>query len=113
MGLERVIYFLNLEGIDLGTYPAPQLYQGTIGDIKADAYKLVKSLRDQGLTVETDYLDKSVKAQMKYANKLGAEFVIILGEDEMASGKVKIKKMADGTEQEISIDDIYTAVAGS
>ena len=111
MGLERVMYFLDLEGIDLGTYPAPQLYLGTIGNIRAEAYKIVKSLRDKGLTVETDYLDKSVKAQMKYANKLGAEYVIILGEDELATGKVKIKKMSDGTEQEISIDGIYGAVS--
>ena len=113
MGLERVMYFLDLEGIDLGAYPAPQLYLGTIGDIKAEAYKLVKSLRDAGLTVETDYLDKSVKAQMKYANKLGAEYVIIMGEDELKSGKVNLKKMSDGTEQEISIDEIAAAVSSA
>ena len=110
MGLERVMYFLNLENIDLGNAPAPKLYLGIIGDIKSEAYKVVKKLRDAGLTVETDYLDKSVKAQMKYANKIGAEYVVILGENELENGIVKVKNMSDGSEQEIAIDQIADAL---
>ena len=110
MGLERVIYFLNLEQIDLGQAPAPKLYLGVIGNIKSQAYKVVKSLRDQGITVETDYLDRSVKAQMKYANKIGAEYSLILGEDELKNGVVKVKNMKEGTGQEVSIDQIAGAL---
>ena len=99
-----------MENIDLGRYPGPELYLGMIGDVKADAFKLVNSLRNEGLVVETDYLDRSVKAQMKYANKTGAEYVIILGEDELAGGKVKIKHMSDGDEKEISIDEIAETI---
>ena len=110
MGLERILYFLDLEHIDLGAEPAPDLYLGVIGDIRSKAYAIVKDLRDKGFIVETDYLDKSVKAQMKYANKIKARYVVILGEDEIAGGKVKVKNMNDGSETETDIDRIAEVI---
>ena len=106
LGLERILYFLDLQEIDLGEEPAPDLYSGILGDIKSEGYKIVKALRDKGLTVETDYLDRSVKAQMKYANKIGARYTVILGGDELARGTVKVKNMDDGSEQECAIGQI-------
>lgn len=106
MGLERILYFLDLEGIDLGKAAPPDLYVGMMGDVKAPAYRVISELRGAGLSVETDYMDKSVKAQMKYANKIGARYVVIIGEDELKSGVVKIKNMSDGSETECSIDSI-------
>ena len=106
LGLERILYFLDLQEIDLGEEPAPDLYFGILGDIKSEGYKIVKALRDKGLTVETDYLDRSVKAQMKYANKIGARYTVILGGDELARGTVKVKNMDDGSEQECAIGQI-------
>lgn len=110
MGLERVLYFLELEGIDFGKVKEPDLYLGFMNDVKAKAYKVIDSLRKSGLCVETDYLDKSVKAQMKYANKINAPYVVILGENELATGNVKIKNMAEGTEIEAAIDDIASII---
>ena len=110
LGLERILYFLDLQKVELGEEPVPDLYLGIIGDIKSEGYKIVKSLRDQGLKVETDYLDRSVKAQMKYANKIGARYTVILGEDELARGTVKVKDMADGSEQETAISEIAGAI---
>ena len=106
MGLERLIYFLDKQGVQLAEMIYPDLYVGTIGDVKAKAYKIVQDLRNQGLIVETDYLDKSVKAQMKYANKINAAYVVILGEDEISTGKVKLKDMETGQEKECEIKDI-------
>lgn len=110
MGLERVLYFLNLEGIDIGGVTPPQLYIAMMPDVKLEGYKLINSLRIQGISVETDYMGKSVKAQMKYANKIHAPYVIVLGADEIASGKVRIKNMEDGSETETSIDAIADIV---
>jgi len=110
LGLERILYFLDLQEVDLGEEPAPDLYFGILGDIKSEGYKIVKSLRDKGLTVETDYLDRSVKAQMKYANKIGAKYTVILGGDELARGTVKVKNMEDGSEQECGIDQIAEVI---
>ena len=110
MGLERILYFLNLEGIDIGGVTPPQLYIAMMPDVKVEGYKLINKLRIQGISVETDYMGKSVKAQMKYANKIHAPYVIVLGADEIASGKVRIKNMEDGSETEASIDAIADIV---
>lgn len=110
MGLERVLYFLNLEGIDIGGVTPPALYVAMMPDVKVEGYKLINSLRQQGISVETDYMGKSVKAQMKYANKIHAPYVVVLGADEIASGKVRIKNMEDGSETECAIDQIVDIV---
>lgn len=110
MGLERILYFLELEGVDLGGVNPPDLYLGFMGGVKARAFQIIDALRKQGISVETDYLDRSIKAQMKYANKINAPYVVILGEDEIASGKVKVKNMADGSEVETSVDNIAAAI---
>lgn len=110
MGLERILYFLELEGVDLGGVNPPDLYLGFMGGVKARAFQIIDALRKQGISVETDYLDRSIKAQMKYANKINAPYVVILGDDEIASGKVKVKNMADGSEVETSVDNIAAVI---
>ncbi|MCR5321797.1 MAG: histidine--tRNA ligase [Lachnospiraceae bacterium] len=104
-GIERIIYFLEKEGVELVKDECPKLYVGLLGnETKAVGYKLVKSLRDAGITTETDYMDRSAKAQMKYANKLGVNYVIMLGSNEIETGMAKLKNMQDGTEEEIKLD---------
>ena len=110
MGLERILYFLDLEGIDIGGVQPPDLYVAMMKDVQTEGFRIVNALRQQGISVETDYLDKSIKAQMKYANKIHAPFVVVLGADEIANGKVRLKKMADGSEVETAIDGIAEAI---
>ncbi|MGI6072974.1 MAG: histidine--tRNA ligase [Lachnospiraceae bacterium] len=112
MGLERILYFLELEGIDLGGVAPPDLYVGFMNDVRNDACRIISRLRQQGICVETDYLGKSVKAQMKYANKLRAPFVVILGRDEIDSDSVRVKNMADGSEIQCSVDAIANVIRG-
>lgn len=110
MGLERILYFLGLEGIDFGGVTPPDVYIGMIGDVKTEVFKIVSDLREQGARCETDYLGKSVKAQMKYANKINAPYVVMIGEDEIRSGTVRVKDMSDGTETGCSIDSIFNII---
>lgn len=107
MGIERIIYFLEKEGIELEPEPAIELYVGILGkEAKAAAYELVNTLRNAGLVVETDYMDRSTKAQMKYANKIGAKNVVILGSDELTKNMVRIKNMENGEQTEIALNKI-------
>nr|WP_291579140.1 His/Gly/Thr/Pro-type tRNA ligase C-terminal domain-containing protein [Clostridium sp. UBA6640] len=73
---------------------------------KLEAVRLVHKLRQQGLKCDCDHLEKSVKAQMKYANKISANFTGILGEDEVKNRSFKLKNMSDGSQFEVSLDKI-------
>lgn len=107
MGIERILYFLEKEGVDLDPEPSVELYVGTLGkDAKAAAYRLVNQLRATGVIVETDYMDRSVKAQMKYANKIGAKNTVIIGADEIEKGKAVLKNMDTHEQTELEFEKI-------
>lgn len=106
-GIERIINELAAEGVELASEPEVSLYVGTLGkEAKASAYKLVQKLRAAGVIVETDYMDRSVKAQMKYANKIGAKNTVIIGADELANNKANVKNMVTGEQVEVALDKI-------
>lgn len=107
MGIERILYFLEKEQVVLPEEPKADLYVGIMGkQARAAAYKIVDRLRMAGRIVETDFMDRSVKAQMKYANKLGAKNTLILGEDELATGKGRIKNMETGEQTDVILQEI-------
>lgn len=105
MGIERLIYFLDEEGVELPIESRPDIYIGILGAAaKAKAFELVCKLRNEGFIVETDYLSRSVKAQMKYANKIGAKNTVIIGENELEQNQARVKNMETGEQTEIALD---------
>jgi histidyl-tRNA synthetase len=107
MGIERILYFLEKENVELEPKKSVQLYVGILGkEAKAKAYKLVNEVRSSGIVVETDYMDRSVKAQMKYANKLGAKYTVIIGTQELEDNKTRVNDMEDGEQIELALDQI-------
>jgi histidyl-tRNA synthetase len=107
MGIERIRYFLDKEGVTLEPEEPVALYVGILGkEAKAKAYSIVNNLRNSGIVVETDYMDRSVKAQMKYANKIGAKYTVIIGENEINENSANVKCMEDGEQTKISLDEI-------
>lgn len=107
MGIERILYFLEKEEVMLPPEETVSLYVGILGaEAKAAAFELVTKLRNAGVITETDYMDRSVKAQMKYANKIGAKNTVILGADELANGVARVKNMESGEQTELSLDEI-------
>ena len=107
MGIERILYFLEKEGVELPSMDTPDLYVGILGEeAKAKAYKLVNEIRSHGLIVETDYMDRSVKAQMKYANKIHAKNTLIIGDNELAENKGRLKNMETGEQTDVTLDTI-------
>lgn len=104
MGIERILYFLEQEGVELPALETPDLYVGILGeDARAKAYRLVNEIRSHGLIVETDYMERSVKAQMKYANKIGAKKAVIIGADELERGTARVKDMENGEQTEVEL----------
>lgn len=113
MGLERILYFLEKEGVELEPEEPVSLYVGILGkEAKAKAYKLVNDLRNDGVIVETDYMDRSVKAQMKYANKIHAKYTVIIGENEIYENSAVIKDMETGEQTRVSFDEIVSFIKG-
>ena len=107
MGIERILYFLEREGVELPPQDPVALYVGILGkDAKARAYKLVNEIRSHGVIVETDYMDRSVKAQMKYANKIGAKKTVIIGSEELENNLAHVKDMETGEQTEVALDQI-------
>lgn len=105
MGIERLLEVIKRLGIDLPKMQGPDLYIGNYGEKAFDkAYELATVLRSKGFCVELDCMDRSVKAQMKYANKLNAKKVLILGEDELEKNEAKIKDMLTGEEKPVVPD---------
>jgi histidyl-tRNA synthetase len=93
VGLERLLLAVGWEA------PAPSLdafVVTTSPAYTAEAAKLAQQLRQAGLTADMDYMNRGLKAQMKYAGKIGAQFVFLLGEDEVRQEQVTIKTMATG-----------------
>lgn len=107
LGLERLIMTLEQEGIEIPNEGYIDLYIGSRGDkAKMEAFVLAKKLRELGIKTEINHMGRSVKAEMKYANKIGALYTTILGDDELENKTLKLKRMSDGEQFEAGIDNI-------
>ena len=73
-------------------------------DAKKLAWKIASQRRREGVAVEVDSMGRSMKSQFKYADKLSVPAVLVLGEEEILSGKAKLRKMADGAEREYDLN---------
>lgn len=101
IGTERVLLALQALDIPLSAGPSPDLFIISTDEARREAFKMLMNLRKAGLSAEMDYGLRTFKGQMKLAGKMGAAFVIILGEQELAKGMVSIKSMADGEQTEV------------
>ena len=106
-GIERLLLVLENSGVEIPQKDRLEIYIAPMGEeAKIKAFEIVNGLRKRGIIAETDHMDRGIKAQFKYADKIGAEFVGVIGSDELARGVVKIKNMADGTESEVAFDNV-------
>ncbi len=109
MGLERILMLMEAKGIEIKE-PAPcKLFVATLGDeAYKKAFQIVSALRQKGVHADLDHMDRSIKAQFKYSDKIKAEYVATIGESELNEGFVTLKKMSDGSTEKIAIDDLLT-----
>lgn len=107
MGIERIMLLLEAQGTELPKPDYCDLYIATMGEnAGVAATGICELLRKDGFKVQTDICGRGLKAQMKFADKTGASFTMVLGDNECESGNAKIKNMQSGEETEIRLDEI-------
>ncbi len=107
MGMERLLMLMEAQGIEFPPEAKCDLYIASMGEnATLKASQIASDVRGNGMHAQFDIVGRSVKAQMKYANKIGAAYTVVLGDSEIEAGVAKVKNMADGSETEMNIDDI-------
>ena len=106
MGVERVLMLLEQSGVEI---PEPRHYDVYVAALGAQAripaLKLTTDLRRAGVKTETDHAGRSLKAQFKHADKVGAPYILIVGGDELARGTVRLRNMQTKEETEIPLEN--------
>lgn len=107
MGLERILLTLEEQGVVLPTQAKTQIFLAALGE---EAQKigagLAQELRKAGVIVERDYLGRSLKAQLKAANRLQTAITVILGEEELAKGAAVVRKMQEGRQKVVPLPEL-------
>ena len=108
MGLERLLMVMDAQGINIPDDDKCALYIATMGDdAKVKAFELLRRVRECGLIAETDVVGRGLRAQMKYADKIGAKYSLVLGDNELNENKAKVKNMETGEQTELALDDSF------
>ena len=109
-GIERMLLVMEAEGVSIPKPQGPSMFIAVLGgNADIPAQKLTHDLRKLGISAQRDLASRGLKAQMKYANKIGAKYSAVLGDDELSAGVVKIKNMDTGEETACSTDAISIA----
>jgi len=106
MGITRLILALRARELDKIEVKAPKLYVAALGERAAlAALAIVEKQRQKGEIAECDIVGRSLKAQMKYANKIGAEYTLIIGDSEIDAGRAQLRNMQTGEQREVELQN--------
>jgi histidyl-tRNA synthetase len=110
IGFERLVTVLEHHGLTVPE-PRPHVFVAPLGEAALpQAFILAEQLRGAGLRAEMGYDEKSLRSQLRRANRLGAAFTVMFGERELATGKVALKNMQDGAQEEVALDAVIRRV---
>lgn len=110
-GLERLLLALESQNLLPEKNRSVDAYVVALGETaQAEGFKLLNSLRQQGLSAAMDFAGRSMKAQMKQANKLGAKYSVILGEDEISEGVVMLRSMEDSSQAKVPMNQVVEKI---
>ncbi len=108
LGVERLLLELEAQGISFGKAKSPDLFIASFPSTAANALDLAQSLIRTGLKVETDVMDRSLKAQFKAADRMEALYMLVLGDTEVSISRGKLRRLSDGSEQDVPLTAIGT-----
>lgn len=110
LGLERLLLVMEKQNAPVPLRRGCDIYLASMGEAaNLEAARLACDLRNEGMSAQFDTVGRGLKAQMKYADKIGARYTVVLGDDELAAKKAQLKNMADGTQQAIDLQDFTDA----
>lgn len=105
MGIERLMLLMEAQGCKFPEAEKPDLFIVALGEkATLKAVEIAKDMREEGFSALLDLNQRSVRAQMKYADKLGAKFNVVIGDNEVEAKTAKLKNMQTGEETEINLD---------
>ena len=111
LGIERLLLILEESGAGLKKGSSCDLLISGLGEAAAkEALKLSKEMRDKGFRVIIDLMERGLKAQFKYADRIGARYVVVIGDDELAKGVVSLRDMINSTQSEIRKEELAEAI---
>ncbi len=116
LGMERLLLLLKQQSVELPGADPCEIFIASLGQsAKLAAFRLCDTLWKSSVQAACDVNARGLKAQMKYADKIGAKYCLVLGDDELAAGKAELKNMKTGEKKKISLgenflDDYLTAV---
>lgn len=116
LGMERLLLLLKQQNVELPGADPCEIFIASLGQsAKLAAFRLCDTLWKSSVQAACDVNARGLKAQMKYADKIGAKYCLVLGDDELAAGKAELKNMKTGEKKKISLgesflDDYLTAV---
>lgn len=109
MGLERLLLVLKSQGISLSEEKSCDIYFVPMGEqAELKSMQLTAQLRKEGISAQTDVMGRSLRAQMKYADKINARFTVVIGDNELEQGEAVLKNMKSGEKISIKLDDSFT-----
>lgn len=107
LGAERLLLTLENNNIEIENPKSTDIYIATIGDAaKTKSFGLIKALRDNHISADNDHLDKSLKAQFKYSDKINAKFTIVIGDDELANNSATLKDMRTSEQTTVKLSEL-------
>ncbi len=107
LGAERLLLTLEANGVEIGNPNHTDIFVVTIGDkAKLKSFSILKDLRDNHISADKDHLDRSLKAQFKYSNKINAKYTIVIGDDELDKDEATLKNMETGDQKLIKISEL-------
>ena len=105
-GIERLLLVMEATGVEIPRPEGPTAYLAGLDDAcREKAFGLCVKLRAAGIAAETDHMKRSVKAQFKYADKLGAKYVAVIGGNELESGAMNVKRMATSESETVTFEN--------
>ncbi len=111
LGIERLLLVMEANGITIPEPTGVDLFVAVMGDsAKAVGLRMTRELRNKGFSVEMDGLSRNIKGQLKYADRLNARYTAVIGDNELAEGKVSLKDMASGNQIQVALEDIAVTI---